>query len=129
MLARKRRIPVAQARVELQGTTLREEKLEAVLEACRVVGLSPMEAYRALEAHGWMPDDVTMRGYLREYGPPRPGMLHGPVTWEPPAQLEVRHVLVAADAYARDMVPNACLEDRPVGYWLAYALRKVTDAA
>lgn len=85
-----------------------------------------------LTAHGgWMPDDETIRGYLREHGPARAGMLHGPVTYEPPParELDYASVLYAVDCYARDLVPNACIEDRPVGYWLGYALRKVTDAA
>lgn len=130
--ARELGIPVAQARVQLEREERHGNVREAIRAACKVPGRNEAPLTRHVEvlrAHGWVPDDQVIRDYLREYGPARAGMLHGPVTWEPPAILEPWHVLWGVDHYARDMVPNAFLEERGTGYWLNYAILRVLDAA
>jgi hypothetical protein len=130
--ARELGIPVAQARVELEREERHGKVREAIRDACKVPGRNEAPLTRHVEvlrAHGWVPDDQVIRDYLREYGPARAGMLHGPVTWEPPAILEPWHVLWGVDHYARDMVPNAFLEERGTGYWLNCAILRVLDAA
>ena len=131
MRPREPRTPVPQARAELATDERRRDRHEAIAATVASLGLTAWDALQKLSSHGWIPDDETILGYLREHGPARPGMLHGPVTYEPPPtkDLDFRCILYAVDCYARDIVPNACIEDRPVGYWLGYALRKVTDAA
>ena len=130
--ARKHRIPVARARVELEReerhTQIANALLEAIPADLRTHG-KQNQLLGVLRSSGFLPGENVARDYLREYGKAPPGRLHGPVTWEPPAELAPWMLWYAVDCYARDALPNACLEDRPVGYWLAHVIGEVTCAA